>query len=558
MLKHLLSHIKYALRTIWLLLPLCFLSCNNQKNPTQKDVDIFFSYLDKGDSVFSLKSKVENFATAIRYFDTAAMIAEQYDVDSLKGYAYIFIGRAYDAWNKQPKKTIEYFILARKYVPSVKRTQDIALSDILLAHAYKKINDSANAIKTCEECDRHIADNSFRLRDPFYVELAYIAASFKNYALSYQYTGKVKFPEKIKNESINFKAHQTATEVILHLHYLHTDMPAWLDSTKSIIKQCKNLSDSLYYLSFLIESYNYLHNQDSGKKYNELAQSLYYNKFSPYTEQSNSKSSFLEYELKETEKKKAAAEMESRAKNRTLIIIISVALVMGFLTFLNFLSRRKVYKKTRELKELNLKLDEKANQNLLLVKEMHHRVKNNLHLIYSLLEMQERRTDNPETHHQLLAAKQRIESIALTHEQLYANNNSDINMDMYISKFIHNIISTHSEVKQIVPFIEIDKSIILKVSNCLPLAMLINEWITNSAKYAVVVANHIDIYVHVSIQDRRVTLRYKDSGILPDNTTEIVPGLGSKIINLLCKQMKATLISNDNNIPFHYKLDFEI
>ena len=558
--KYLHHYITITVGLLLLTLLLFTISCKNTlNNPSHKEIDNFFRYLDKGDSVFALKNKVENFAVSIKYFDSAAMIADKYDVDSLKAYANLFIGRAYDAWNREPQETIEYFKKARQYVPSVNRTQDQTLVDILLAHAYKKINDSANAVNTCIICDKEdMTGKDFELKDAFYVEIAYIAASFKNYPLSNQYTSKVQYPDKIKNESINFKAHQTATQVILHLHYLHTDMPAWLDSTKSIIAHCTNLSDSLYYLTFLIDSYNYLQNLDSGKKYNELAQSLYYNKFSPYTNESNSKSSFLEYELKEKEKNIAIAAIENKAKNRTLLLVLIASILMGILTFINLISRKKVYNKTKELKELNLRLDEKANQNLLLVKEMHHRVKNNLHLIYSLLEMQERRTDNPETHEQLLAAKQRIESIAITHEQLYTNNNSNINMDIYINNFMHNIISTHSDVKQLIPGIKINKSIVLKISNCLPLAMLINEWITNSVKYAIVENNQVNIFIEATVSGNTVTMTYHDSGSEISNSIEIKQGLGSKIIILLCKQIKATLITNYNNIPFHYKIEFEI
>ena len=318
-----------------------------------------------------------------------------------------------------------------------------------------------------------------------------------------------------------------------------------------------NLSDSLYYYTFIIESYTYLNKNDSVAKFTRLKETTEI-RFSNKLEQSNARNSFLELEIQESEKKKAESEKEKQVlmKNMQIAAVFSVLSLIMIIIILS--NRRKVAKKNKELALLNQQLDEKANLNLLLVKEMHHRVKNNLYLIYSLLELQERKSNSNETKDMFLVTRQRIESIAINHEQLYNQQYKAVNMKEYFTRFVHNIICNHADLIQIVPLLEIENSILINAGICLPIAMLFNEWITNTAKYAETPENKIYIYINASIQDHIICITYHDSGLpaVIQHTTE--NGLGISIIDLLCKQINAVLITNHNNKAFHYKISFNL
>jgi two-component sensor histidine kinase len=532
-------------------------SCNPKPLPktiSKKEEDRFYNYLDTGDSIYALRNHLNNFAESMRYFDSAVAIAEQYDIDSLKRDAYVYVAKGYDAWNQDPYKTVYYYGKAIEYGNKINDTSFAMYTSVLWASSYSKTHDSIGTINAIKKVESTYKNS---LYDNDYVELAYTAAMVKNYAYALELSKKIRRPEKIADRVLNYKAHQTLTQCMLYLYYLHTDMPAWIDSTKNLIAHSDNLSDSVYYYTFLIEAYTYLNIKDSIAKYYNIRNTLD-NKFGNKLDRSDAKNSFLEYEVKEADKTKTEAEREKEAiKKETLVISLITGLLL-VIVFIVLFNRKSIAKKNKELALMNKQLDEKANQNLLLVKEMHHRVKNNLHMIYSLLDMQGRKTGNAEAKKQLQSARQRIESIAVTHEQLYINKEEGINMHAYISDFTNNIVSTLADIQQIVPVITIDKSIVLNTFNCLPLAMLINELITNTAKYAQPddASDKMYIYINAGISKNTITLTYHDSGGTKGIPTVIKEGFGSKIIGLLCKQLSATLVTDDGNKPFHYKISF--
>lgn len=539
---------------------LFFMACNSKpkfKKATKPVIDSIFGYLGKGDSVYALKNHIDNFAVSIRYYDTAAQIANQYDNDSAKRFANHSIGNAYDAWNLMPEKTVYYYNLALQNARDLNDSTVIAYTDLLLAHAYMKAGDSAKAIEACERCSNDEIPKAVAIvHDRYNNELAYIAALVKNYPYSLKYSTKVKHPELIKNSNLNYKSHQTITQLMLHLHYLHTDMPAWIDSAKNMLSHSSNLSDSVYYSYVLQGAYSYLSQLDSSTRFYKINQELI-NRFGNKLDQSNAKSSFLEYEVKESEKQKALSDLEKSNLTKTIIIVsLVVLLLLVGIVFILF-NRKKIAGKNKALAKLNQQLNDKATQNELLVKEMHHRVKNNLTLIYSLLEMQGRKSDNEEIQEQLLAARQRIESIAITHEQLYSSQDGEINMYAYISNLVQHIINGHTANSGITTDIHIEENIVLNTNTCLPLAMLINEWLTNTMKYADTDNNEIVAHINAYQIDKTITLIYFDTGAIAENDN-VKAGLGSKIINLLCKQIKATLNTTYNNKPYHYKISFTV
>ena len=126
--------------------------------------------------------------------------------------------------------------------------------------------------------------------------------------------------------------------------------------------------------------------------------------------------------------------------------------------------------------------------------------------------------------------------------------------------FIHNIIKSQSDLKQIEAVINIDKLIVIPDINiCLPIAMIINEWITNTAKYAESDSDTIFIYINAFMNKELITLTYHDSGINESyKNNPFKEGLGTTIINLLCKQINAELLTNNDNINFNYKIAFTI
>jgi two-component sensor histidine kinase len=127
-------------------------------------------------------------------------------------------------------------------------------------------------------------------------------------------------------------------------------------------------------------------------------------------------------------------------------------------------------------------LDEKN----ILIKEIHHRVKNNLQVIVSLLAMQSDRIDNRDArslHEESIA---RVHSMALIHESIYRSGNfADIDMSQYVNELVKMLLSTYAlDEKRVTITIDV-RDVFLNVDRAVPCALLLNEMISNALKHGI-------------------------------------------------------------------------
>jgi len=125
-------------------------------------------------------------------------------------------------------------------------------------------------------------------------------------------------------------------------------------------------------------------------------------------------------------------------------------------------------------------LEKKNNENILLVKEMHHRVKNNLQIISSLLSLQQRFIDDKAAKHVLINRNKRIQSIALIHDSLYKQDNLT---EIDVKKYVENLFELHfSEDKNVKTTIACS-DFNLPIDKMVPIGIILNELISNSVKH---------------------------------------------------------------------------
>ncbi|HBL11705.1 MAG TPA: histidine kinase, partial [Cyanobacteria bacterium UBA11162] len=120
-----------------------------------------------------------------------------------------------------------------------------------------------------------------------------------------------------------------------------------------------------------------------------------------------------------------------------------------------------------------------------LLKEIHHRVKNNLQIVTSLLQMQARRTKEPQAIEVLRDSRNRIASIALVHEKLYRSQDlANIDFGQYIPDLTTHLFDTYN-VRSTAVNLTIDvENIYLEIDRAIPCGLIINELVSNSLKYA--------------------------------------------------------------------------
>ncbi len=205
-------------------------------------------------------------------------------------------------------------------------------------------------------------------------------------------------------------------------------------------------------------------------------------------------------------------------------------------------------KKRREAEEyLKKSLAEKE----ILLREVHHRVKNNMQIISSILRMQSRNIDDPKLKDVLQESQNRIHSMALVHENLYNNKSlANINFSSYIKSLTNNIARSYTSHQANVIFDYQIEDAYLPMDIAIPCGLIINELISNSFKYAFKDKSDGIISIHFTNQkDDEYKLVVSDNGIGISDTFDITKtkSLGMKILHKLVQQIEGTLKSDFSN-----------
>lgn len=215
------------------------------------------------------------------------------------------------------------------------------------------------------------------------------------------------------------------------------------------------------------------------------------------------------------------------------------------------LERKKLSKMVDEkTKEISLALDEKE----VLIKEIHHRVKNNLAVISGLLEMQSWSVDNEEAKKALKESKLRISAIAKIHENLYQNKNlGQIDFGSFLEELQSGVLGAMTDPnKDISLKIGVNTGLI-KVDLAIPCGLIVNELVTNSFKHGFIGRDKGVIEVNFKEEKTGYLLTVYDDGVgIEDDILEVKHGsLGITLVKSLSQQLHATIeIENHNGSLF--------
>lgn len=270
------------------------------------------------------------------------------------------------------------------------------------------------------------------------------------------------------------------------------------------------------------------------------------------------------YESEKKEKQLAIQEMQlGQAERRNLIFgLIAALAAISFLAAIVLI--REKNKNNRILEGKNAIIKNQLAENEVLIKEIHHRVKNNLQVVSSLLSLQSREISDPMALEAVQASRNRVKSMALIHQNLYKQDNlRSINVRSYIKMLCESIFNSYNINNERVK-LEMDlDDIHLDVDTIIPLGLIFNELISNSLKYAF---NENEIgCISICLKRRENTLHIgaKDNGkgIDPLIAKQKEGSFGMKLINAFAKKLKADWqIINKNGTQFtlditNYKFD---
>lgn len=180
-----------------------------------------------------------------------------------------------------------------------------------------------------------------------------------------------------------------------------------------------------------------------------------------------------------------------------------------------------------------------------LLKEIHHRVKNNLQVISSLLNMQSREVDDQNMLDAIKEGQNRVKAMSLIHQKLYQNENvTEIDFEEYAKDLCRQLSSVFSKPDQRIENQIRSNNIKLDIDTAIPLGLIVNELISNAYKYAFEGKEEGSIEIILDrIQKGEMVLKVKDNGkgIPADFNIKEAKSLGLKLVNILTKQLKGQL-----------------
>lgn len=224
------------------------------------------------------------------------------------------------------------------------------------------------------------------------------------------------------------------------------------------------------------------------------------------------------------------------------------------LEHLNILAQQvmNLFQLRRKNEDLSNALDEKA----MLIKEIHHRVKNNLQIISSLLNLQMNAELDETAISALAASRDRIMAMSLIHQQLYQSETIDkVQFDIYLKHLVDSISKLYSGIDTIVD----SPPVILSMDMAVPLSLITSEVITNAFKHAFEPGTHGKITIAVEETPSRMiimTIRDNGKGFSMHDRWENSGTLGFEIIKSLTDQISGTVEcdtgSNGTTFTFYF------
>lgn len=199
---------------------------------------------------------------------------------------------------------------------------------------------------------------------------------------------------------------------------------------------------------------------------------------------------------------------------------------------------------SRQLKKNSI-IKKQAGEMEVLNREIHHRVKNNLQVISSLLDLQSQTLKDEDASEAIRESKQRVQSMAFIHQNLYQGNAAnEIEINNYIHQLAEHLFQTYNTRKDKIRFSTDIEDIKLHTDTVVPLGMILNELISNSLKYAFKDLEEGEIKVEMKRKENDLLLRVKDNGKgLPAGfDISLLNSFGYKVVRAFAQKLKGRLV----------------
>lgn len=232
---------------------------------------------------------------------------------------------------------------------------------------------------------------------------------------------------------------------------------------------------------------------------------------------------------------------EQRKSKKAFMLVcglLSLLLFSGFYTLIQKNKHHKILSGKHQL------LEKALSEKDLLVKEIHHRVKNNLQFISSLLSLQSRHITDKNAITALESSQNRIQSMSLLHHNLYQKEHlASVNMKDYLEQLIKTNLHAYSVITANIQVNQEIASIFLDIDKAVPIGLIVNELINNIFKHAFPNKDNGVVFVSFQQEKEKLLITVKDNGKgvdTEDSKYLTSESFGLKLINLLVKKLNAS------------------
>jgi len=265
-----------------------------------------------------------------------------------------------------------------------------------------------------------------------------------------------------------------------------------------------------------------------------------------------------EFEISQNEKElnflKNLSQLRAKLLSVALAGLLAIATLSLFLLRVNKKRKEANYllsEYNEELKQKNQIINQSLIEKEMLMKEIHHRVKNNLQIISSIINLQSMRIKNKDTLEIFSEMQRRIMAISSIHQKLYQGDSvSFINMKDYLEEIVESIHNAFNNNNLSISYEIAVQNVKLSIDVAVAIGLIVNELTTNAYKYAFA-SNNENLFIITLVKniDKTIELTIQDSG--PGIKKEIdfanTDSLGLRMVNLLTRQQKGNIVYKNEN-----------
>ena len=251
----------------------------------------------------------------------------------------------------------------------------------------------------------------------------------------------------------------------------------------------------------------------------------------------------------EQEKKDVVTLAKIKRQRNILYSSFAVLAIVVVFSVVVFRQRNKIAKEKKRSDRLLMDKE-------LLLKEIHHRVKNNLEVVSSLLALQSAHIDDPNTKEAMLAGQNRVHSIGIVHQKLYQGTSlGAIEMKDYFINLSESILDSFGAEKRVTIECAMDQ-LDVDIDTAVSLGLIVNELLTNALKYAFPAGQHGNVQIKLRKQaDGILQLEVSDNGVGKSGLIHGT-GFGGQLVSLLTQQLTGSMreeIKNGTHFYFEFK-----